>query len=177
MILLIDTCWKKDSLSQDEFVLPVKKISEEAGMEAEVVHYLDVDEKSVEKADKIIVCGNAMMDNNFLEQRESFAWLKTCRKPVFGICAGFEVIGLAFGGRLVDEKGIGMAEIVANDGIIGKEKLNVYELHSRSVIPEGFRPAAWKGKCVLAMKKENMYAVQFHPEVRNHGILRRWLEA
>ena len=39
MILLIDLCWKKDSLSRYEFVLPIAKIVSRAGLEYEIKHH------------------------------------------------------------------------------------------------------------------------------------------
>ena len=172
MILIVDM--SSNPLSRYEFVDPIRRIVEGSGLSAHVVHYSKIDATSVIKYDKIILCGTALADNDFLTH--NFSWLKTTKKQIFGICAGMEAIAKAFGGKVTDSKEIGMAEIISSDELIGKGKVSVYALHGKGVeLPQGFTETANNKNCVQAMEKDKIYCIQFHPEVRNEKILRRWL--
>ena len=171
MILIVDMCSR--SLSRDEFVEPVKNIIENSGYRSEVVHFSEIKDKHL-KAEKMILCGTALKDNEFLEH--DFSWIKNTDRPVFGICAGAQAIAKAFGGRVVKQKEIGMVEIDCDNGIFGKEKLSVYQLHGNGItLPDGFDKIAWNEKGVQGIKRGRVCGVQFHPEVRNDHILVRWL--
>ena len=171
MILIVDLCWKKDSLSSEEFVKPIERIVKSDGKSVRVVHYSEINEPIVSQAEAVILCGTAVADNDFLNH--DFSWIKR-KEKVFGICAGMQVIAKAFGGEIINKKEIGMTEIKCNDGIFEKEKLSVYQLHGNSTtLPDGFSEIA--SNC-NAFKKGKIYGIQFHPEVRNEHILINWLK-
>lgn len=176
MILIVDMSWKKDSLSCDEFVLPVKAIAESEGYDCEVVHFSEITHKIPEKSDRVILCGTALKDNGFLLHPEKFSWLKDFARPVLGICAGFEIISVVFGGKITESLEIGMTDIEADGEPLGKGTLQVYELHSKGItLPHSFTVLAKNKAGIQAIRKGNILGIQFHPEVRNEKIIRKWL--
>ena len=170
MILIVDLCWKKDSLSSEEFVKPIEKIVKSTGKPARVVHYSELNDSVINSADAVVLCGTALADNEFLNQ--DFSWIKR-KERVFGICAGMQVIAKVYGGKIINKKEIGMTEIKCSDKIFEKNTLNVYQLHRNSTtLPDGFKEIASGG----AFKKGYVYGILFHPEVRNEHILVNWLK-
>lgn len=176
MILLIDLCYEKDSLSQYEFVFPIRKIVESLKQKTEIVHMSEVTQEQVEKANKIILCGTALKDNTFIDHFREFDWLKTTTKPVLGICAGMQIIGLVFGGTITKEKEIGMTQIITKDALLGDSMISAYELHGNGItLPEGFSVIAENVKGTQAIKKDKTYGITFHPEVRNKKLIENFL--
>lgn len=94
--------------------------------------------------------------------------------PILGICYGSQLMANLLGGTVskatVSE--YGKTEI----NIIGESKL-FDDCHRQTIVwmshtdyiskaPEGFQVTAFSNNCpVAAMEKDNLYAVQFHPEV------------
>ena len=161
MILVINV--NEHELHGEEFVRPVTDLLDNF----KVVHYKEMNNKDLEKSDKIIICGTALKDNEYFENLDKFSWIKSYKKPVLGICAGMQIIGLIFGGKLEKNKEIGITEVN------GKLKINkVYGLHNFSVsAPEGFEVLLKSDKCIQAFKKENLVGHLFHPEVMNKELI------
>ncbi len=177
MILIIDLCYEKDSLSNLEFVQPIKRITESSGEKTEIVHFSELNEELIKKAKKILLCGTALKDNEYVNHVNEFQWLKEYKKPVLGICAGMQMIGLVFGSQLVKQKEIGMTQIITKDPIFNDSMISAYELHGNNVmVPEGFTAIAENDKGVQAIKKENIYGIVFHPEVRNRQLIINFLK-
>jgi GMP synthase (glutamine-hydrolysing) len=171
-------CWKKDSLSREEFVRPIENIARSAGRQTRIVHYSELDGASVADAEKIILCGTALADNEYLKHPGKFSWLRETEKPVFGICAGMQAIASVFGGKITESKEVGMTQVECNDEIFGQNELSVYQLHGNSAaLPEGFMEIAKNEKGLQAFRKGKIYGMQFHPEVRNERILANWLNS
>ena len=179
MILVVDMNFKKDSLGFYEFVLPIVSIAKELD-ECIVKHYSDVGREDLSKFDSVILSGTALKDNATLSQPEKFEWIRDCGKPVLGICAGMQTIGLVFGLHLEKCLGIGMAQIttlVANP--LFSSNFKAYTLHNFSVkVSPKFDVLAESEKCVQAVKhkRTETYGVLFHPEVRNKEIIRQFIE-
>lgn len=180
MILLIDLCYEKNSLSQFEFVYSIADALKQRGAEFEILHFEEMAEKKLEKYDKIILCGTALKDNSYARRIDLFSWLKMCSKPVLGICAGMQAISCAFGGRILPQKAIGLEklEIIANTQLLGEPRqIEGYHLHNCGVtVPEGFLLVAGTNEVVEAFKHRDrpIYGIIFHPEVRNRWILERF---
>lgn len=182
MILLVDLCYKKDSLSKYEFVLPIANTLRRVNASHEVVHYTELCDELLEDSEKIILCGTALKDNGYSRQIDLFSWLKCCNKPVLGICAGMQVIGSAFGGEIVPQPAIGLEkiEIVRDTPLLGETKqIDGYHLHNFGVtLPDGFELVAGSPQRVEAFLhcQRPIYGIIFHPEVRNRWIVERFVD-
>jgi GMP synthase-like glutamine amidotransferase len=180
MILIVDLNWKKDSLGFYEFVLPITSIAAELE-EYMVKHYLEVNNNDINRCDKVILSGTALKDNVTLNQPEKFSWLSNLDKPVLGVCAGMQTIGVVFGLRLMCCLEIGMTEVTTlKENPLFSNTFRAYSLHNYSVEPLGdFDVLAESAQCPQAIKhrKKPIYGVLFHPEVRNEDILKRFIQS
>jgi GMP synthase (glutamine-hydrolysing) len=179
MILIIDMNWKKDSLGYYEFVLPIASIAKSID-EYTAKHHLEVTNKELSQCDIVILSGTALKDMATLSRLEKFQWLKETEKPVLGICAGMETIGMVYGMRLTRCLEIGMTLVkVVKENPLFSGGLKAYSLHSVCVEPSAdFEVWAESAKCaqVIKHKMKPIYGVLFHPEVRNPELIKRFLE-
>jgi GMP synthase-like glutamine amidotransferase len=180
MILLVDNSYRKNSLGYDEFVMPVVRILHSAGAVTNVVHYRDVGNADIAQADAAILCGTALMDNEFLTDPAIFSWIADAGIPVLGVCGGMQAISCAFGGavRLCCEIGMTDIRTLRDDPLFaGKTSFKAYALHSR--VPEPppeFEVVAVSATCVQAIRHRSkpVWGVLFHPEVRNEWVVTRF---
>jgi len=157
MILLINIC--KEKLHFHEFVKPVGDILVKNKIKGFIRHYTCLAKKDLKKAEKIIICGTSLKDNDFLDNIKKFRWITSFPGPVLGICGGAHVIGLTLGKKIKKKTGIGLKEVNFKKPFLGFEgKKQVYHLHNLQVLPETFH-------------KKNIYSVLFHPEVRNKEMI------
>ena len=180
MILVVDMNSKMNPFGFNEFVQPIVAIAEPMG-KCRVKHYVEVNERSFNGYDKIILSGSALKDTTTLDQTAQFNWLKDYGKPVLGICAGMQTIGLVFGGRIVQCREIGMTEIATcKVNPLFSSTFKVYALHNYALVPSAeFEVLAESACCVHAVKHKHkdVYGVLFHPEVRNREVIERFIEA
>jgi GMP synthase (glutamine-hydrolysing) len=178
MILVVDMNWKKDSLGFYEFVLPIVTIAKTQD-ECIVKHFLEVTNQDLSRCDRVILSGTALKDTATLSQPEKFMWLRETEKPVLGICAGMETIGVVFGMRFIRCLEIGMTQIkMLKENPFFYEDSKAYSLHSYCVEPSGdFYVWAKSTKCVQIIKHKikPIYGALFHPEVRNPEIIKRFI--
>ncbi len=178
MILVVDMNCKKNSLGSHEFVLPIVTVIK-AFDDCEVKHYTDIGEHDAKKCDCFILSGTPLKDNATLTQTEMFEWVKTCGKPILGICAGMQTIGLVFGSSLTKCLGIGMTEITTvKENPLFSSSFRAYTLHNFSVVlSQDLDVLAKSAQCAQAIKhkRQSVYGVLFHPEVRNQEILKRFV--
>jgi GMP synthase-like glutamine amidotransferase len=180
MILLMDLCYEKNSLSQYEFVYPVAYTLKQSGFSSETRHFTELREIEWERYDRIILCGTALKDNDYAERIELFSWIKMCKKPTLGICAGMQVISAVFGGRIVPQPAIGLdnIEIIQESALLGgPREIEGYHLHNYGVtLPEDFIILAGRPDEVEAFchPTRHIYGIAFHPEVRNRWIIERF---
>lgn len=175
MILIVDIC--KEPLHYLEFVKPIEKIvfKREKFL---TKHYNKLTEKDLRRADRIIICGTSLKDNNFLKDIKKFRWIKEYKKPILGICAGMQIISLVYGARLKKETEIGFYREQFKEtflNIFGEQK--VYHLHNNyTSIPKDFESFT-KGKIPQAIKHKtrDIYGILFHPEVRNEEIIHNFI--
>ncbi len=167
MILIISTC--EHELSNYEFVNPVKKIVNTI-TSSEVVHYTNIPD-TLHKYSGVIICGTALKDNKYLDNIEAFRGVVGL--PVLGICAGMQVIGRLFGSLIKHCSEIGMTRIRAVKEFLGRGgDFEAYALHNNGIgLPDGFEPLAFSGECLHAFRKDKLYGVMFHPEVRNPELI------
>ena len=173
MILIVDMNYK-GSLGFYEFVLPICRVVEPELYE--VHHYSEVKDGSYQK---IILSGTPLKDNGFRENLQLFEWLISCNKPVLGICAGMQVIGLVFNSQLDQCQEIGMTQIeTVKENYLFSSTFAAYELHNYRTIPsDTFEILARSEKCIQGIKhkEKEIYGLLFHPEVRNKDIIRRFI--
>jgi len=169
MILIINVC--KEKLHYFEFVKPIEEIISEDFISK---HYSKITEEDLEKADKIIICGTSLKDNQFVKELEKFRWIRNYQKPILGICAGMQIIALIFGAKLKKETEIGFyKEKFKQDFLSIERECEVYHLHNNySTLPKDFYLFTL-GKIPQAIKHKTreIYGVLFHPEVRNKKII------
>jgi GMP synthase-like glutamine amidotransferase len=179
MILIIDMNWKKDSLAFNEFVSPIVSVVRPLE-EFRVKHFLDIEPTELEGYSKIVLSGTALKDHATLKLVDKFNWIKTCNKPILGICAGMQTISLLFNDPLVKCLQIGMAEIsTLKENPLFQGDFKAYVLTNFSVKQsQTFETFAESTKCIQAIKhkQKNIYGVLFHPEVRNQEILKNFIQ-
>jgi GMP synthase-like glutamine amidotransferase len=179
VILVVDMNWKKDSLGYNEFVLPIVSLAEQFGA-CVVKHYLDITSNDLNLCDKVILSGTALEDNVTLKQPKKFQWLKTVCKPVLGICAGMQTLGVLFGLNLLECLEIGMTQVTTvKSNLLFEGEFKAYSLHNFTVeAGDDFEVIAKSEECVQAMKHRHkpIYGVLFHPEVRNEEVLKRFIQ-
>ncbi len=178
MILIIDMNYKKNSLGFDEFVSPITLIVKSQG-DFSIKHYLEVTSQDLAESDKIILSGTTLKDTATLNHSEKFMWLKETDKPVLGICAGMQTIGLVFGCRLTRCLEIGMTKIsTIKENPLFNGDFEAYSLHSYCLEDlVDFEVWARSAKCIQAIKhkEKQISGVLFHPEVRNPNMLKQFI--
>lgn len=179
-VLVVDMNWKEASLSRYEFVLPILSVVEPLES-CTVKHYLDVDPLEVENYSRILLSGTTLKDFDFQEHLDCFQWIKTCSKPILGICAGMQTIIRLYGEKLVPCQQVGMTEIATTKpNPLFSGTFQAYSLHTYSIASESqtFDTIAESAKCVqaIAHRQKPTYGVLFHPEVRNPDILKRFMQ-
>jgi GMP synthase-like glutamine amidotransferase len=172
MILLLSTC--KVKFSEEEFVKPIAKIVKD---DYEVKHFSD--KIDFNKYSKIIICGTALIDNDFLDHIDKFEFLKSINVPVLGICSGMQAIGLTYGASLTKQKEIGMVKVhLLEPNLLIKEDINAYGLHGNALKDlDNFNVLAMSKDLIQAFKhkEKDIYGIMFHPEVRNEQIIENFL--
>jgi GMP synthase-like glutamine amidotransferase len=182
MILIVDLCYREHSLGYEEFVLPIAQIIEGQGTAVSTIHYNHRNaDKSVTGCDGVVLCGTPLQDNVFLLYRDAFSWLADTDIPLLGICAGMQAISLAFGGEVFSSLEIGMTDIraTASDPLLPRHATFLaYELHGNAcTVPPMFAGLAESDRCIQVIRHEDrpVYGVLFHPEVRNEGVVERFI--
>lgn len=179
-ILLVDLCFEKDSLSQYEFVHPIRDTLQKAGFLCNILHYSEINSQALANHDRIILCGTALLDNAYAEHLQLFSWVMDLKKPILGICAGMQVISAVYGGSIVPHPAIGLEkiEIIRDSALLGEPRcIEGYHLHNYSAtLPEEFLQLAGTTSDVEAFmhRVKPIYGLIFHPEVRNRWILDRF---
>jgi len=176
-VLIIDM--NSRSLGTYEFVQPIINVIGKL-TKYKVCNYLQLKAEQIRKYDAIIFSGVPLKDDAYLSHLDKFDWLPNCSVPILGICAGAQIIGLAFGAKLKRCKEIGLVELVTqarNPLFSGHFK--AYCLHKYALkLSSTLRPLASSKKCIEAFKhkRKPIYGLLFHPEVRNKEILERFLK-
>jgi GMP synthase (glutamine-hydrolysing) len=179
-VIVVDMNSKRATLAKYEFVQPILSVVESLEP-CTVKHYLDVDPSEVENYSHIILSGTTLKDFDFLEHLESLEWIKTCSKPIMGICAGMQTIIRLYDEQLEPCQQVGMTEITTTKpNHLFSGTFQAYSLHTYSIASDSqtFDTIAESAKCVQAIAhiQKPIYGVLFHPEVRNPDILKRFIE-
>ena len=157
----------------------------------QVYNTIDMD-YVVETCDGLFVPGGADIDPSFYHEEMNgskdvireldeidFAYIDAFHKagkPILGICRGHQVINVFFGGTLyqdIKDHSDGWHNVnVDKDGFVydiyKSETLNVNTWHHQAVkdVAPGFKVIAKSDDGIVeAMQYENIYTVQWHPEI------------
>lgn len=117
---------------------------------------------------------NDQYNQHKLWYQDQINYVLSAKKPILGICMGFEVIARAYGSKVVEMKNYitGFKKIVPTDAgrlVFGQESLRQYENHKyyvRVIASEQFEVLAESasGVEVIKHKSHPIFATQFHPE-------------
>lgn len=177
MILVIST--NSEGFHNLEFVKPVEEIVLNSKINFITKHYSEITENDLKGADKIIICGTSLKDNQFIEELNKFHWIKAYEKPILGICAGMQIISLIFSARLKRKTEIGFyKEDFKKEFLSLEEEHEVYHLHNNyATLPRDF-VSFTKSKIPQAIKHKtkDIYGVLFHPEVRNKKLIEEFVK-
>lgn len=141
-----------------------------------VINYQKVKDKQLQKFDFVILAGGHKLSvvNNEKRFRKEIKFIRQRRKPLLGICLGFELIAYAFGAKLKrmakKERGIIALQTTRRNSILGNNhSISVYESHRWIVkkLPRVLRMLAKSkdGIEALVHKTKPIYGFQFHPEM------------
>lgn len=93
------------------------------------------------------------------------------KKPLIGICMGFEIICRAYGQNIpkMDKLLQGRTQLAATKkgkSTFGRAQFSQFEAHQWRVTepPKGFEVLAYSNYGIEIIKKGNIFATQFHPE-------------
>ena len=114
------------------------------------------------------------LENSPLISKEIYA----LGKPIFGICYGAQMIAHQLGGKVIhadiSEYGKTDVDIIADSLLLDRfsKHTEVFMSHTDRIseVPEGFVVTSKTDNCPIASyesKERNIYATQFHPEVRH----------
>jgi len=175
MILVVNVC--REKLHCFEFVKTIEDILAGNDLKFFTRHYSEISDDDLEKCDKVIICGTSLADNEFIENSEKFSWIKNFDKPILGICAGMQIIGIIFGGKIVKDTEIGFFHEGFEKEFLGvKGEVEVYHLHNSCVEFSDDFEVYLSSRIAQAVKHKNkeIYGVLFHPEVRNKEMIARF---
>ena len=179
MILVINVC--KENLHYYEFVKPIEDIVKKEKENFTTKKYPDLTKKDLEKAKKIIICGTSLKDFNYEKNLEKFSWIKSFKNPLFGICAGAQIIAKTFDATLNNSLHIGLEKINLSKEFLGvKGELQTYYLHQGGISNVGKNLKKFSNEnrrsSVLKHNTKPIYATLFHPEVRNKKIISNFIK-
>lgn len=168
MILLINIC--KHKLHELEFVSPIENILKNKKLKFKTKHYKKLTKNDLRKANKIIICGTSLKDNDFLEHITKFNWIKNYKKPILGICGGMHILHLIYRGKKKKDKKIGQVKVTFTKQFLGlKGDKEVYNLHQYYISSKDFETFA--NKQTSKHNSNEFYGTLFHPEVRNKELI------
>ena len=178
MILLISTC--KYSLSEEEFVEPIAAIVRETGCKYSIRRYYE--KVNFSEFDKIIICGTALKDFNYLKYLSNFKPLLSYSGKVLGICAGYHILAKIHGASLSEVEKIGVYEVkvVKENPLLDKKVVRAYFLHTLALTEanSSLEPIAFQDReiCMFRVRGKDFYGTAFYPEVLNKEVIVKFIE-
>ena len=184
MILIVILC--KENLHVLEFVKPIEDVLRFNKMKYFTKHYTTLDDRDLQRAEKVIICGTSLRDFDYFNHINSFSWIKKFEGWILGICAGMQVLATekimggeiwGSGKNIKERTEIGMTVANFSKEFLGIEKgsREIYSLHQVGVrkVRKYFEVYAVSNKGIQAIKhkKKPFYGVLFHPEVRNKKMV------
>ena len=182
MILIIDLTNPDLPVLIDEFVSPVSRIVHQCGQETCIARIEAEPSTTHPSCTGIIICGTALADTWY--RSHHLPLLMGWTGPIFGICAGMQMLLSETGGEMVPLTEIGMIPIRSTergetDNLMnGKDEFSGYALHQNTAtLSPLWIPLAVSDATVQVVKHciNPWYGVLFHPEVRNEWIIERFV--
>jgi len=171
-VLIISVC--KEDLHMLEFVKPIGDILSKNDVDYFVQRYDELKNADIDNADKIIIAGTSLHDNDYL--RYDFEFLRSTRKPVLGICAGMQLIGRAYGLSLKQNTEIGFYDEDFTEEFLGLSgKQNVYHLHNYYIDFNNSEFIVFADNQAVKHNRKEIYGVLFHPEVRQKELIKKFI--
>ena len=174
MILIVNVC--KEKMHELEFVKPIQELLKKQGSDFFTKHYKELFQEDIDSAEKIIICGTALKDLDYLTDINKFMWIKECKKSILGICAGMQLIGEVFGCEVYDKEVVGQEQVKVNqhNELIESEEFGGYFLNTKTVkLSQDFEVIARTkdAEAIIKHKSKRIYGCLFHPEVMNSEII------
>jgi len=174
VILVVDIC--SDGLSRLELVRPIEEVLNRSGISNRTRHYLHIGRDDIVESEKVVVCGAALEDSNFLDQIDAFGWLKDTLKPVLAVGAGVQAVVRLFGSDLIDVDMIGQfkVDVVEANILCQKSEFYAYFLTSKAPKPGGEFGVLARANgvgCLTKHRSREVYCCLFHPEALNPEIV------
>lgn len=164
-----------------EFCESIEKILKSSGRAFNTIEYRHTLVTNINHYHGIILSGSPRGDDIVDHHLPYFEWIKTCRKPVFGICAGHHIIGTLFGAQLLRsvEKEVGdyLVFVDQQDPIfkgLGNKFLVRQNHHDSITLAQDFILLAHSEVCKVEVSKHAgrpIYSSQFHPEILNPEMI------
>ncbi|MBI2046570.1 hypothetical protein HYT26_00195 [Candidatus Pacearchaeota archaeon] len=181
-LLIVNVC--REKLHYFEFVKPIEDIARgmaDDGIYFETKSYKNIKQGGIKKFGKIIICGTSLKDFEYLHHIKRFSWIKRYKGSILGICAGMQIICDIYRCKLEKNTDIGQKLISINKNFFGIEGWKeVYELHNYSIKKDRrlgnlFDIFSQGSIDAIKHKKREIYAVMFHPEVRQKDLIRNFV--
>lgn len=177
-VLIISTC--KEKLHELEFVKPIEDILRINNITYFSKHHGQISKKDLEKCSQVILTGTSLKDNSFLINQ--FNFLKSFDRPILGICAGMQILGNLYKGKIKKKTEIGFFKETFKKEFLGlKGEKEVYHLHNNFIdfeTLEKFEVISSNDGISQAVKHKEkpFYGVLFHPEVRNKELILKFVK-
>ncbi len=169
-----------------DFTSPIIRLLDRLCVDHDIAQYSDLHDMDINgKYDRIILSASPMGDDIVDDHLPFYNWVESYGKPIFGICAGHQIIGKLYGSELRrgTESEDGMCQVRIDDltdPIFSgyRNEFFVIQHHNDSIsLPEDFRKLAHSEKCevqVMRHKSKPIVTVQFHAEELNYRMIRNF---
>ncbi|MEM3405567.1 MAG: hypothetical protein QW117_01170 [Candidatus Pacearchaeota archaeon] len=174
-ILIINLCY--NNLHYYEFVKPVEDIIKITNKKYKTIYYKKLNQNTIKRFKKIILCGTSLKDNEYFENIKNFEWIKNYNGKILGICAGMQILCKIFNCNIEKNLDIGLKLVNFKKNFLGIEGWKeVYELHNyeisfSSVLEREFEIFSQGSIDALKHKNKEFYVTLFHPEVNQKEII------
>ena len=125
------------------------------------------------------ISGKKYIYDEFILVRDAVKTFEKANKPIFGICAGIQEINVIYGGTLFQKipnhclkdgsmHSVNLSEESLLYDIYNENAIEVNSYHNQAIkdLANGFKISAIsKDGIIEAIEKDNIVAVQWHPEV------------
>jgi GMP synthase (glutamine-hydrolysing) len=166
-----------------QFTQLIARMVRECGVFCEIVPYHIDLEKLRDKKPKALILSGGPASVSDKSSPKLNKMLLDWEVPILGICYGMQILSHLkkgkVGSRTAREYGACKITIEKSSGLFKGfkegEACSVWMSHGDSVekVPKDCKVSARSEKCIVAIEKGNLHAVQFHPEVAHTEIGKR----